>query len=54
MSSQALLNEKMKELNIDPKKIGSFGQGRHNELIYVDDKLKNLSKKDAAKLNENL
>jgi len=45
ISSEALINEEMKNLQINAKK-----GGNHRDLLMVDDNLKNLSKSDAEKL----
>ena len=52
VSSQALLNEQIKNLNIDPrsKKAGA----NDADLMLVDDRLKGLSKTDAEKLKESI
>ena len=52
ISSQALLNEQIKNLNIDPrsKKAGA----NDADLMLVDDRLKGMSKTDAEKLKESI
>jgi hypothetical protein len=52
VSSQALLNEQMKNLKIDPKS-KKAGAGDAN-LMLVDDQLKGLSKADAEKLKQSI
>lgn len=52
VSSQALLNEQMKNLKIDPrsKKAGA----NDADLMLVDDQLKGLSKADAERLKQSI
>lgn len=52
VSSQALLNEQIKNLNIDPR---SKQAGANDaDLMLVDDRLKGMSKTDAEKLKESI
>lgn len=50
ISSEALINEEMKNLKIAAAKKG----GDHSDLMMIDERLQNLSKADAERLKQSL